>query len=225
MSRSAVATDDFNRAGPALGANWANLYSSGIGDVVIGGSDYIGNNVGSDTGEGAAARWVGTGTFADDQYSSLVLENLSWQSGLTHVGVICRASADTEGDRDFYWAAVVYDGAGPSYRTEFGKIVDGTRTEFHTASVSWANGDRVELECEGTTIRVLKNGTALGGSFTTTDSAIASGKPGVCASGTPSARGDDWEGGDIVAAGDPEGSLAGGKLIGGGLLIKGVLVP
>jgi hypothetical protein len=207
VPRTLIASDNFNRVGPALGANWAQLNPLNAGDVEIGGSDYIFNGFTAATGEGGAARWTGAGSFSNDQYASLVLDFIDdFISTAYNVGPICRASADTEGGRDFYWAAVACQaGGGGTWATSFGKIVNGVRTQFHSANVAWSVGDRIELEVEGTTVRLCKNGTPLGGSFTTTDSALSTGKPGVHAAGSSAAiRGDDWEGGDITAAGGTE---------------------
>ncbi len=205
MARTLVASDAFNRAGPGLGSNWAQLYSAGAGDVQIYSSDRIANDYTGLPGAGGAARWVGTGTFSNDQYSSLAIDVIADFASTTYnVGVICRASADTEGSRDFYYACVATSVSGGNYSVSFGKVVNGTSTLFFAGNVAFAVGDRIELEVEGSTIRVCKNGTALGGSFTTTDTALTTGKPGVTAAGSVSAiAGDDWEGGDVGSGGSP----------------------
>jgi hypothetical protein len=234
MGRTAIATDDFTGDGPALGANWANLNTNWVTVSKTGGIVY-GAQTGSPTGstEGAA-RWVGAGTFTDDHYSSIVLTNLT-NNGTDYVmGVCVRATAGTDSTRDYFLAFVVHSGGGPTYTTKLAKIVNGSYTEIHSASVTWTATDRLELEVSGASgsivLTVCKNGTALGGSFSQTgltEAALTSGgAPGVIATGTSAIQGDDWEGGSYTAdSGDPEGSLACGKLIGGGLLIKGVLVP
>ena len=198
MSRTSIATDNFNR--PAIGADWTQL-NDGWGSIATVSSLYFmkaGNGDPTAGTEGAAV-WAGTGTFADDQYASAVLVTLEWQSGKNYtIGVICRASTDTNANRDYYWAGVAHDNSASPYTTMFGKVVNGTTTTFYEATAAWAVNDRIELECEGTTIRVLKNGVALGGSFTTTDSAIASGKPGIMAGGTTTTQGDNWDGGSLL---------------------------
>ena len=196
MARSAVATENFSGTlgnFTQVNPTWADLaITSGV---------VHGDATGADSGgEVGAAVYSGAGTFSNDQYSSLVIGGLSWQSLAFNIGVIVRASTDTNANRDYYQVVVASDQAGPNYTTILSKVVNGTRTQLHSASAAWANGDRIELEAEGTTIRVMKNGTALGGSFTQTDSALSTGKPGIAGSGDSThISGDDWEGGDLTS--------------------------
>lgn len=189
MARSQVATDDFNRANGGLGSNWSQLITSST--VQISGNEITGSHAGTS----AIARWNGAGSFADDQYSSLVLADGDQGSGDYGNGVVVRASADQDAGVDCYY---VYVANG----TVFGKLVDGADTNFASSGVpTWTAGDRLELECEGTTVRVMKNGVALGGSFTVTDASLSTGKPGVLGRGDPGIQAaDDWEGGSLVAA-------------------------
>lgn len=199
MPRGAViASDDFNRE--SLGANWAQL-NSFWGNIAIASSSYVyGTNSNRQPGDGAAARWVGAGTFTADQWASVQIVALPYQSATYNIGVICRASGDTDSNRDYYFAAVSADSPGPNYTTTLGKVVNGTRTVLYSASVPWAVGDRIELEVEGSTLRVCKNGTALGGSWTVTDTSLTAGQPGVLSGGSV-VGGDNWEAGGFSAGG------------------------
>jgi hypothetical protein len=203
MARSSVATDDFNRTDedPLSGSgNWADLNFNNSRVALVS------NKIQGTHAAHAIARWVGTGTFTDDQYSSLVVATIG---GFTQseVGVIARASGDTNANRDCY-SYRVKDANPPE--TRLVKVVNGTETELNSStSVSWSNGDRIEIECEGTTIRGLKNGTS---QYSTTDSSLTTGKPGVHGynAGTlysAGVDGDSWEGGNITAGG--QGSLLG----------------
>lgn len=197
-TRTSIATDNFNRAAP-LGADWTQLNITLGGSVSIGSSTVYGGASGGQPVNGATAVWSGAGTFSNDQYSSAVFVETDFGSENYRIGVICRASTDTNANRDYY-----YHSAGSNNVSILGKIVNGTNTAIHTASVTWDDGDRVELECEGTTIRAMKSGVALGGSFTATDTALTTGKPGITANGDSFvATGDDWEGGDLSAAATP----------------------
>lgn len=189
MARVLIASDGFNRAGPAPGADWAQLNVALGGGVQIVGSTQIAGTV---AGVQAAARWVGAGAFGADQYSSIVLPSGDQNSASYAIGAIARASGDTDGARDYYYVFV-------SSATVFGKVVNGTDTIFVSdGAPSWPDGDRVELECEGTTIRVMRNGVAMGGAFTVTDASISNGQPGIIALGDPGiTSGDDWEGGNL----------------------------
>jgi hypothetical protein len=192
MTRIVVATDNFNRA--ALGANWANL-NTNWGTVQISGSTVVNANA-SNTINEAAAVWVGAGSFEDDQYAEITIGGLTFLSGDFVIGVIVRASTDTNGSRDFYFGYVAADGGGPTYTTVIAKVVDGTRTVLHSAAVAWSDGDKLSLEAEGTEIRLCQNGVALGGSFTRTDAALSTGSPGVIANGS-APTGDNWEAGSL----------------------------
>lgn len=198
MARTSVATDGFDRA--SLGTDWAQLNTYN-GTIRTQDSLYVNSTGNGQPGITAAARWVGAGTFTDDQYASLEIRVLSYQSTSYNVGVICRASGDQDSNRDWYGASVCLD-ASSSYTTKLLKVVNGTVTELHSASVAWSVGDKIELEVEGTTLRLCKNGTALGGSFTQTDSSLSTGLPGVAiALGSETTfYADNWEGGNLSSA-------------------------
>jgi hypothetical protein len=199
-TRTSVATDDFNRA--SLGADWQQL-NAFLGNINIYNSVNFSSSASGAPGTAAAARWVGAGTFTDDQYASAVISNLAFISTDYSIGVIARASADGNSDyttRDYYYAVVCLNG-DTSYSTRLGKVVNGTVTALYTANIAWTVGDRIEIECEGTTIRALKNGTLINSSFEVTDSALATGAPGVtCAASAGEGRGDDWIGGNLGGA-------------------------
>lgn len=204
MPRTSIATDNFNRAGPALGSDWASL-NDNWGSPQITASTLVYGGVSQTDNNRQVARWVGAGTFTNDQYSSLVISSLAFNTGSFAHGVVVRASADVNANRDFYQACVEEDSSGPNYTTRLAKFVNGTYTLLHSASVAWTVGDRIELEVEGTTLRVCKNGTPLGGSFTQTDSDLSTGNPGIAVSGDATVTSDDWEGGNITAAVVPTG--------------------
>lgn len=201
MARTSIATDNFNRA--SLGtSDWAQLNSSSGGDVQIKTSTTIAGQYALQSGHQACvARWIGAGTFTDDQYSKITISSITGVSTSSGLGVICRASADTLGNKDFY--ELYIDGGtigGGVYLTSLAKWVNGTRTVLYSNNESWANADTIELECEGTTIRGMRNGSSLGASWIVTDSSLTTGKPGVTTAGTGLFLGDSWEGGNIGTA-------------------------
>jgi hypothetical protein len=225
MARTSVATDNFNRAdGYGLGANWTGRNVSASGTL----------SIASNKANGSAARtydntsadsWSGAGSFTDDQYASVVISGLAVQTTSYGIGVIARASG-TDGSRSFYGAYVASDAAsGGNQTTYLFKIVSGTATSLYSTTHSWSNGDRVEIECEGTTIRLCKNGTPLGGSWTVTDSSITTGAPGIAGGGSAVAQGDDWEGGNIGAGGGSSNgsSFGAGRALNGGRTFFGAM--
>jgi hypothetical protein len=199
MPRTSVATDNFNRA--SLGSDWSQI-NVNEGSIEIHSSTVIrGANV-LGLSQRQAARWVGSGSFTDNQYSSLKITNIGYWTSNYSIGVMCRASSDTNANRDYYGFDIAADSSGSTYTTTLYKVVNGSVTTLHAATVTWAINDYVSLEVEGTTLRGCKNGSAIGGSFTQTDSALTTGVPGVTGSASSSAEvtGDDWEGGNITAS-------------------------
>lgn len=197
MARSSIATDNFNRA--SLGTDWAQLNAVTGGSISINSSIRAAPGADQPPSTASTARWVGAGTFSDDQYSSLVLIGVGYWTADYNCGVVVRAGSGTDGSRSYYGASVEYTDSG-SQNTRLFKVVSGTYTSIYAAGVSWTDGDRIELEAEGTTLRVCKNGTPLGGSFTQTDSSLTTGLPGIVIGGVSVAYGDDWEGGNIGSA-------------------------
>lgn len=199
MPRTSVATDNFNRA--SLGtSDWTQLNTSASGDVQIDTSTRIKGQYGTQPGGNrAAARWVGAGTFADDQYASIRLATnpAAGDSPTNSCGVIVRASSGTGASRNYYEAYVVQS-ASASVTTVLAKWVSGTQTVIATGTSTWATNDLLSLEAEGTTLRVCRNGTPLGGIYTVTDSSLSTGAPGVTMSSF-GVLGDDFEGGSIAA--------------------------
>lgn len=202
MARTLVASDDFNRADvdPITG-NWTDLNGANSRIKILS------NAIQASHGNNAAARWTGTGTFTNDQYSSVQIP--TWRNTSSRIGAIVRASADTAANRDHYGYRIT--DTVPSTTVLF-KIVNGTETSLDSStSVTWTNSDRVECESEGTTIRGLKNGTS---QISVTDSALTTGQPGVTAyyAGGTAVQGDNWEAGSLAAAaGGGVGSLLGSQ--------------
>ena len=222
MPRTEIAAEDFGYADGNLetvSANWrCTDRNFGNANVVSGKVDGGNRSIGGE-------RWVGAGTFTDDQYVTAIIEGFGFSND--YAAVLMRVSTDYDdgatSTRDHYGIRVRDDAGGsPANRlTEIIKVVNGTLTVISSARHSWANGDQLEGEVEGTTIRAMKGGTVL---FSATDTDLTTGNPGLmCQGGTVTL--DTWRAGNITAAaGDPEGQLIGGKLIRGGLLMRGVLV-
>jgi hypothetical protein len=193
MTRTLVASDNFNRANGAIGSNWqyTRLTTWQATPPSIKTNVVVGLAGGANF---QTARWVGTGTFTADQYAKGTINGLTYQSNYYRVGVTVRDSGDIDAAADCYFVQVFADGPGPNYTTQVGKIVNGTITTLDSTSRPWTNGDTVELEAEGSTLRAFRNGTQF---YTTTDSSIANGKPGITVAGDNALLFsiDNWEGG------------------------------
>lgn len=200
MARSLIASDAITgTANTALGSNWSQIgqFATSSANVVYAASNRCYGH--TDSSE-CAARWNGSGTFANDQYSTLEIYGTGTESWSSYMGVIARASADQDGSRDYYYARIFDRQDAGNNRVELSKVVNGTTTILDNtpSSVAWSAGNRIEIECEGTTIRALKNGTSY---HSATDSALSSGKPGIYALTRDALTGDNWEGGDITGGG------------------------
>jgi hypothetical protein len=195
-SSATAVSDNFNRAGPALGSNWTTL--TGCNAPTIGGST-------SATGDDAGARWSAN-TFADNQWAEFTYpgpgdqaadpgELVAGKMG----GAIVRASSSA---KTFYWACFgeFDDGGGYSGRQlRLYKCVAGTFTQLgSTFSIGIGATGVCRLKASGTTIS-LETASTHGGTYTSrvsvTDSAIASGSAGIYGGSVGSLS--DWWGGDI----------------------------
>lgn len=199
MARTSIATDNFNRA--SLGTtDWSQMNTGAAGDVQIDSSIRVKGQYSTQaTDQKATARWIGAGSFTNDQYASVKLVNAPTSGSPGNTAGVCVRASGSAGTKTFYEAFVEANVTSPP--TSLSKWVSGTRTVLYSdTAITWAANDLLSLEVEGTTLRVCKNGTAIGGSWTVTDSSIATGVPGVVMSGVY-IYGDDWEGGNIGTAG------------------------
>jgi hypothetical protein len=130
-------------------------------------------------------------------------------SPVTYVGVCVRMSTSANTKYVFFT-----DGTATA-ETFVRKVVAGTETNLFTVGVAFTAGDVLRLEVSGTTLTAYKHGVSVGSG---SDSAIASGNPGIAIYNATGAF-DDFEGGDLAAGGSNANLLA-GKF---GMLLKGKL--
>jgi hypothetical protein len=164
-------SDDFNRANGALGANWGTDRNALT----------IVSNQAKGTSAANCATWRVTGTFAANQYSEIV-----WQGGAANgAGPIVRHNGVNPGT---YYVAY-FDGT----KMYLESVAAGAYTGINGAGTDFVpvNGDVLRLEVSGTTLTVRRNGVKL---YTTTNAAIATGRPGFEIFGTTIAV-NDWAGG------------------------------
>lgn len=185
------ATDDFEAYGDGdLGAqtNWTNVSNNWL--VATKGSD---QRVHPNANDEDCTRW-NADTFADDQYAQAVVDD---PTGFVGVSARCSDSAAT------YYTYFGGDGGNGAW---ISKVIAGSRTDLQSGGDDFAATDVVRIECEGTTITPVKNGSTDASLGAQTDSAISSGYAGVGGYGFGNqADGnlDTWEGGNLAAAGNP----------------------
>ena len=176
----ATFTDDFNRAGPALGSPWATVVGSGIvidtNEVKAGGAGFCASAV---TGE----------TFDDDQDAQITIVDVQ---DYDFMGVVLRMDGSGNG-----YVGLAAFGDGRFYLYE---STAGTLTSLGFRSVSFAATDTLKAGVVGTTFTLYKNGAAQGATFT--DSTHSSGAPGISYQFDDSnlSRGDDFTAEGLAAA-------------------------
>lgn len=183
-----VISDDFNRADAAtLGANWTNSVGSGFG--------IVSNRASSKTNNSSVAVYSGASwTVSTDQYAEAQI--ITKASG-NDAGIACRGSTSSE---TFYIFEINDNDAavalGSSMRCGLYKAVAGAYTLLgSTSSFVVSTTDVLRIEAQGTNVTAKLNGVTKFGP--TSDSAIASGKPGL--SGFSTVGGEVF---DNFAAGD-----------------------
>jgi hypothetical protein len=176
---STLATDDFNRADGGLGANWTDMSIGFTGIVIV--SNTAQDNAGADSGS-----FYSGVSFPNDQWGQCV------RTGGDGGGIMLRGSAPRT------WYVVSIEGTlGASASLLFAKFIAGVFTQIGTTqTVTFNSGDTLYGEVQGTTLLAKRNGSALGTSET--DSAIASGSPGLFGFGAFIA--DDFAAGDFGGA-------------------------
>jgi hypothetical protein len=199
MARTTIATDDFNRADGALGANWTNLVPGSTSTPLVESNRVSGSTFGVVSCYPCSV-WSGSGTFTNDHYSQVTIGGVSLNDDTFRSGVILRAGTATDGSRNYYQCTLSLDPGAGSWRLRISKVVNGTLTELANATTAFSSGDLLLAEVVGTTINVYRTDftTVL---LTTTDATHSTGKPGLLAAcGYASGVGyvDSWEGGSVT---------------------------
>ena len=190
-----LAWDDFNYANGALdaGQGWSNNAAySGTNTITI--STNAAKQT-SNTADALATMSNATLGVIADGYVQCWFGTTDSPSGNTNhdigYGVVFRSTTNT---KDQY--RLVASAAGYS----FGKMVSGTFTNIsHGAGTTFASGDCMRLEMQGTAWRVYKNGVLFDSG---TDSSFANGYPGLMYSSSDTTAGgiDKFEAGDLNEA-------------------------
>lgn len=196
-TRSVVATDNFNRADGALGANWSEAASAYTDNVPV-----IASNQAKSGGEGSydnAVFW-NANSFANAQYAKAVISTLP-SSGTSLMGVTVRSSAS-----DYVLCQYKRDSGSNKNRLYWFNAGAYTAIALQNTT-TFASNDTIELEADGSTFTMYKNGTSiLSGS---NGSAPSTGSAGFTMYDLDE-RLDDWEGGDMVSASTVVKDMMGG---------------
>ncbi len=207
MPRTQIAADNFDRANAAIGANWSYVYDT---DFQPNPPNVVSNVCKASGGNRSICKWVGTGTFSNDQYATATLAGLGNFGVSENCGVAVRIGTGTNATHTGYYYYVT-DNGGSTRTAHLMKRDANTDTALNSTGSEWANGDTIELEVEGNVLRAYKNGSLM---VTYTDSAspLTTGIPGFMVDGEGQI--DNWVGGDLTAAGG-DVALSGSALTNG----------
>lgn len=171
-----VASDNFNRADGAEGANWT-AQNNGFN---------VATNLAQGT-SGAAANesFWSANVFENDQYSQVKMPTT--QDG----GPTLRASGTGAGNNYYQFEGKI------ASNTVITKVVAGVQTNLQTGLASVANGSVTRIEVVGTTIQCFDDGVQIG--TDQSDGALTSGSAGK-ASFANTTTFDDWSGGNMSSA-------------------------
>jgi hypothetical protein len=198
MARQQVASDNFNRPDETLGApNWQQIVP-GTGDVVVVSNKARGTNA---YGNHISAGWI-SNSFRDDQYAEVTVDATGIGYGNNTIGGVgCRWNGVNSPNHSMYEA--IWINAAPTAELRINKMINATLTTIASTAYSPNAPFTLALECEGSTLRLLLNGTVV---LTATDTELASGSAAIVVrsdSGVPLPTLDDWSAGNIVSvAGD-----------------------
>jgi hypothetical protein len=168
------ATDNFNRANGSIGANWTQ--TDGTWSVTNNQATYT---LGGDSEASVVYTNI---SFANDQYAQVTLAATTNAAS----GVMVRGSNV---------ANTGYSLACGGSSCFIFKVVAGAVTNLTSSgAIPTSNGDVLRLEVHGTALTAFKNGTQI---LSTTDSAIASGSPGMWSENAATTIFDNWRGGDL----------------------------
>jgi hypothetical protein len=179
-----LATDNFNRANGAIGANWTQAFMSNM--------NVIANAAGPANIAFNAAWFYSATTFPNDHYAQAKMF-VTGGTGAQGVGLLVRASVDNA-----YYLLLTHEASNNVWLY---KRVAGVTTNLTFRTQAWTEGDTARLEVQGTAITIKINGVAVGAAVT--DTALTTGSPGLMYIGgaVTAASMDDFEGGDFTVAG------------------------
>ncbi len=187
-----TASDDFDRADGALGANWSDISDGGL---AISSDQVAGTNASANSGDAWAA-----GTFSSDQYSEVAVSSTALSGG-EWVGPMVRSQDDGQ---DAYVGIYYWNSGSPVL--ELFERDGGNWAQLGSTYDSGAlsAGTELEVEAVGSSISLLENGAVV---INATNSSLSGGAPGIMAYGTPTAGA--WSGGNVTGTYSVGGNVSG----------------
>lgn len=177
----ATASDNFQRANGALGANWTDWFWVGSVGCVIASDRAAGSSEANTT----SGDFWSAGSFGGDQYSRVTVAAVP--AAGEWVGVTARQSGEGVGYLGIWFEGTYY---------LFNENGTPSPPLLTSASGSLSAADTIMVKAVGTTVSLYRNGAQV---LTATDSTYASGAPGIAFFGASGAV-SGWDGGDVLPA-------------------------
>lgn len=148
-------TESFNKTDGSLGPDltWVDFHNSGVYEVVSQAAERVASSLGATRANSALS--------SDDHYAQAEFSSLAFSDRTA--GVMARQAGDAT--QTYYMALA----DGPT-NGETWKIISGSNTSVGAQGGTFAAGDVIQLECDGSTITRKKNGSTQN---STTDTAIS----------------------------------------------------
>lgn len=180
-----LATDNFNRANGGLGANWTDDNAGGSWSISSNQAVPVNNQ--DNESHYSAVTWPNDHYCKAQMYANTTNTDTGPSLMVRHTGDYATGSK--------YFSTVNHLGTN---NVSVYKDVSNAYTLLTRLTQSWTDGDTWEVDVQGTTLTTKLNGSTID---SRSDSALATGSPGIFGSGTitTSAALDNWEGGDFAS--------------------------
>ncbi len=181
---NALASDKFLRS--TFGVNWSVAFGAMILNPAFG---FSGNSAGQNCSFYNSVAWP------NDQWAQVTIT--LYNTGVNGVGVALRANSSSSGNAYIFYLFQNLN------QWVLRKVVNGATSNLDSGNFTFAIGDTLYLEVQGTTLIARINGNTVS---TKTDSSLATGSAGISSYfNDQTVYGSSWQGGDFTTDNDTMG--------------------